>query len=86
MYVKYVTLILFIMFKVRDPVKDDSYRFSFLEGSKTKPSKIIDSNEDPSHLAPSGTWYSVSDSMCRQVTPQVVQNCQAYLLFYERIL
>jgi len=72
--------------KVRDSVKDDSYRFTFLEGSKTKPPKIIDSNDDPSHLAPSGTWYSVSDSIVRQVTPSVVQNCQAYLLFYERIL
>ncbi|XP_003241597.1 ubiquitin carboxyl-terminal hydrolase 16 isoform X1 [Acyrthosiphon pisum] len=72
--------------KVRDPVKDDSYRYSFLEGSKTKPPKVIDGNDDPSHLAPSGTWYCVSDSMVRQVTPNVVQNCQAYLLFYERIL
>jgi len=72
--------------QVRGSVKDDSYRFTFLEGSKTKPPKIIDSNDDPSHLAPSGTWYSVSDSIVRQVTPSVVQNCQAYLLFYERIL
>lgn len=72
--------------KVRDSVKDDSYRYSFLEGSKTKPPKVIDANDDASHLAPSGTWYCVSDSMVRQVTPNVVQNCQAYLLFYERIL
>ncbi|XP_008185652.1 ubiquitin carboxyl-terminal hydrolase 16-like [Acyrthosiphon pisum] len=72
--------------KVRDSVKDDSYRYSFLEGSKTKPPKVIDGNDDPSHLAPSGTWYCVSDSMVRQVTPTVVQSCQAYLLFYERIL
>ncbi|CAI6357829.1 unnamed protein product [Macrosiphum euphorbiae] len=72
--------------KVRDSVKDDSYRYSFLEGSKTKPPKVIDGNDDPSHLAPSGTWYCVSDSMVKQVTPKVVQSCQAYLLFYERIL
>lgn len=70
--------------QVRDPVKNDSYRNSFLEGSK--PPKVIDSNDDPSHLAPSGTWYSISDSHVREVLPINVQNCMAYLLFYERIL
>uniref|UniRef100_A0A2S2QG19 ubiquitinyl hydrolase 1 n=1 Tax=Sipha flava TaxID=143950 RepID=A0A2S2QG19_9HEMI len=72
--------------KVRDAVKEDSYRLSFLEGSKTKLSKVIDGNDDPSHLAPNGTWYYVSDSLVQQVEPEAVQRCQAYLLFYERIL
>ncbi|VVC44356.1 Hypothetical protein CINCED_3A025219 [Cinara cedri] len=72
--------------KVRDSVKDNSYRHSFLEGSKTKPPKIIDGNDDASHLEPSGTWYSISDSMVRQVSKNIVESCQAYLLFYERIL
>lgn len=72
--------------QVREPVKDDSYRFSFLEGSKSKPPKVIDGNDDPSHLTPNGDWYYISDCMVRKVTPNTVLNCQAYLLFYERIL
>ncbi|XP_050526029.1 ubiquitin carboxyl-terminal hydrolase 16 [Daktulosphaira vitifoliae] len=72
--------------KVRDQVKDDSYRNSFLEGCKSLPSKIIDGNEDVSHLAPNGNWYYISDSSVRPASPNDVQSCQAYLLFYERIL
>ncbi|XP_050425471.1 ubiquitin carboxyl-terminal hydrolase 16 isoform X2 [Adelges cooleyi] len=72
--------------KVRDQVKKDSYRNTFLEGSKTMPPKIIDSVDDASQLAPSGSWFYISDSSVRPVTPNDVQNCQAYLLFYERIL
>ncbi|XP_075210538.1 ubiquitin carboxyl-terminal hydrolase 16/45-like [Lycorma delicatula] len=33
-----------------------------------------------------GTWYYVSDSHSREVAVEIVQNCQAYVLFYERFL
>lgn len=71
---------------MRDQVKEDSYRNSFLEGSKSLPSKVVDGNEDVSQLAPNGNWYYISDSSVRSASPNDVQSCQAYLLFYERIL
>ena len=32
-----------------------------------------------------GKWFYISDSRVNEVTEQSVLNCQAYLLFYERI-
>ncbi|KAG7243050.1 hypothetical protein INR49_016425 [Caranx melampygus] len=35
---------------------------------------------------PRGTWFHVSDTSVQPVSESKVQSCQAYLLFYERIL
>lgn len=36
--------------------------------------------------APRGSWFHISDTSVQSVTESKVQSCQAYLLFYERIL
>lgn len=36
--------------------------------------------------APKGSWFHISDTSVQPVTESKVQSCQAYLLFYERIL
>lgn len=41
--------------------------------------------EEPSHEAPPGKWYYVSDSHVREVSEDSVLKAQAYILFYERI-
>lgn len=33
---------------------------------------------------PSGKWFEYDDQLVTQVTPEVVQNCEAYVLFYRK--
>ncbi|XP_055382267.1 ubiquitin carboxyl-terminal hydrolase 20 [Condylostylus longicornis] len=33
----------------------------------------------------SGKWYEFDDQLVSEVTPEVVQNCQAYVLFYRKV-
>uniref|UniRef100_A0A3B5LBS1 Ubiquitin specific peptidase 16 n=1 Tax=Xiphophorus couchianus TaxID=32473 RepID=A0A3B5LBS1_9TELE len=35
---------------------------------------------------PRGSWFHISDTSVQPVSESKVQSCQAYLLFYERIL
>ncbi|KAM8904316.1 ubiquitin carboxyl-terminal hydrolase 16 isoform 1-T2 [Spinachia spinachia] len=43
---------------------------------------IAEGREDP----PRGSWFHISDTSVQPVSERKVQGCQAYLLFYERIL
>lgn len=36
--------------------------------------------------APRGSWFHISDTGVQPVSENKVQSCQAYLLFYERLL
>ncbi|XP_015181453.1 PREDICTED: ubiquitin carboxyl-terminal hydrolase 16 isoform X2 [Polistes dominula] len=83
--------------KTRMPLEENDSRWSFLPKRDSKNVEEIlndvnsDSDEATAKIAesiepPPGKWYYVSDTRVTEVDETTVQNCQAYLLFYERIL
>lgn len=73
--------------KVRQHLKNDSYRWSFLPKNQ-KLERAIDNckGAEANPDVPPGKWYYVSDSYVTEVPESKVLKAQAYLLFYERIL
>lgn len=55
---------------------------------KVRPDSITSSSHDKQGDAelPRGSWFHISDTSVQPVSESKVQSCQAYLLFYERIL
>uniref|UniRef100_A0A3Q2DYA5 ubiquitinyl hydrolase 1 n=1 Tax=Cyprinodon variegatus TaxID=28743 RepID=A0A3Q2DYA5_CYPVA len=43
-------------------------------------------NENLKKSPPRGSWFHISDTSVQPVSESKVQSCQAYLLFYERLL
>ncbi|KAI4499118.1 hypothetical protein M0802_005701 [Mischocyttarus mexicanus] len=82
--------------KTRTPLKENDLRWSFLPKKDSKNVEESDdvnseSDEAISKIAetiqpPPGKWYCVSDARVTEVDEITVKRCQAYLLFYERIL
>lgn len=52
---------------------------------KVRP-EISSSNGLPAEEPPRGSWFHISDTSVQPVSESKVQSCQAYLLFYERIV
>lgn len=48
--------------------------------------KQLYSNEDQETDGNPGRWFYISDSRVSEVNEDAVAKCQAYLLFYERVL
>nr|XP_050867488.1 ubiquitin carboxyl-terminal hydrolase 45 isoform X1 [Vespula vulgaris]XP_050867489.1 ubiquitin carboxyl-terminal hydrolase 45 isoform X1 [Vespula vulgaris]XP_050867492.1 ubiquitin carboxyl-terminal hydrolase 45 isoform X1 [Vespula vulgaris] len=84
--------------KTRAPLSPNDARWSFLPRKDTKDVEEVSNDKNPelegeatAKLAetiqpPPGKWYSVSDARIIEVDESTVLRCQAYLLFYERIL
>ncbi|KAM4743372.1 ubiquitin carboxyl-terminal hydrolase 16 isoform 1-T2 [Anableps anableps] len=55
---------------------------------KARPDSLKSSSNDKQGEAdpPRGSWFHISDTSVQPVSESKVQSCQAYLLFYERIL
>uniref|UniRef100_A0A3B5L9I4 Ubiquitin carboxyl-terminal hydrolase n=1 Tax=Xiphophorus couchianus TaxID=32473 RepID=A0A3B5L9I4_9TELE len=52
---------------------------------KARPDSLKSSSNGDTDL-PRGSWFHISDTSVQPVSESKVQSCQAYLLFYERIL
>ncbi|XP_043501548.1 ubiquitin carboxyl-terminal hydrolase 16 isoform X1 [Polistes fuscatus] len=83
--------------KTRMPLKQNDSRWSFLPARDSKNVEELfndinfESDEATAKIAesiepPPGKWYYVSDARVTEVDENTVHSCQAYLLFYERIL
>lgn len=57
-----------------------------IEQDGNKDVSATEAAESAAPHAPEGHWFYISDSRVNQVTENNVLKCQAYMLFYERIL